>query len=122
MQKLIDLLNQWLPTTWLYEYYYTICYKEYCWGEVTKIYAKIRAKFIPTGDHDADITHLICLKKYEFVEWLLANKKIDTKWLDVTYIQDKITKKQKRILWVDRVVMLLAISEDPVKSLISILK
>lgn len=30
MQKLIDLLNQWLPTTWLYEYYYTICYKEYC--------------------------------------------------------------------------------------------
>jgi hypothetical protein len=38
--------------------------------------AKIRQKYKATGDRDADMTHLICLKAYGFIKRLVDNDKI----------------------------------------------
>ena len=127
MEKLIELLNERLPTSDLYEFYDKIYYKEYCWGEIIKIIAKIRQKYKATGDRDADMTHLICLKKYEFIKWLVGNDKIDTfRILEKRFDTQKWYEREHYHTvneWnTDLLLMLLAISDNPIDFLIQILK
>lgn len=144
MEKLIELLNERLSTSDLYDFYDKIYYKEYCWGDVIKIMARIRDKFKPTGDRDADMTHLICLKKYEFIKWLVDNNKIDDEennrinrrkvcWEDKhwkfrickLYINCAETEEDLDVELFDdyeRLLMHLAIQDEPIDFLCSILK
>lgn len=132
MDKLIQLLNERLSTSDLYDFYDKIYYKEYCWGKVIKIMAKIRQKYKATGDRDADMTHLICLKKYEFIKWLLYNNKIAS---DGIKPRDKLVKEitildqDGNAIWWDnkyteeeQLLMYLSIQDNPIEFLISILK
>lgn len=128
MEKLIELLNERLSTSDLYDFYDKIYYKEYCWGDVVKIMARIRDKLKPTGDRDADMTHLICLKKYEFIKWLVYNNKIDR--LTFCTVETPSSKYEDFDLWPETpredytniLLMDLAIQEKPIEFLISILK
>lgn len=119
MNKLINLLNKWLLTSDLYEFYDKIYYEEFCWGKIIKIMAKIRQKYKATGDRDADMTHLICLKQYEFIKWLVDNNKID--W------NNKIPEywgawSEYRCDDYENILINLALNDEPLKFLVSIIK
>jgi len=128
MDKLIELLNEWLQTSDLWEFYDKIYYEEFCWGKVIKIMAKIRQKYKATGDRDADMTHLICLKKYEFIKWLVENNHI--KWDVFCTVATPSSKYEDFDLWPETpredytniLLMDLAIQNNPIEFLISILK
>lgn len=122
--KLIELLNEWLQTSDLWEFYDKIYYEEFCWGEVIKIMAKIRQKYKATGDRDADMTHLICLKKYEFIKWLVDNDKIDqtNKFCVSVNVEWKGMGYTKAFEGYESLLMLLAIQNEPINFLCSILK
>lgn len=64
----------------------------------------------------------IISKEYWFIKWLLCEEKIDTKYLDTVTVRDKIFKVEKRKSWEERLLMLLAIQDEPIEFLISILK
>ena len=130
--KLIELLNEWLPTSCLYDIYDKMYYTEYCGWDVIKIMAKIRDKYKPHWDRDGDFTHLICLKQYEFIKWLLYNNKITSDWIKP---RDKLVKEitildqDGNAIWWDnkyteeeQLLMYLSIQDNPIEFLISILK
>lgn len=123
MEKLIKLLNErgnkMLP--WVPEYYSK-------WGN---IYLKFKA---PLSWEWKIENEVICGKRYEFIKWLVENDKIDIKKLiikgEMRSWWDFDNKKWDEETWEESwnkyfselCLMILAIQDEPIEFLISILK
>lgn len=97
---------------------------EYDWWDYVKnwltISEKIKFEDYVSLTYYKDMTYEIISKEYRFIEWLVENDKIDFKKLydDVSdYCEDLVPYPAY-----DCLLMLLAISEQPLKDLLSYLK
>lgn len=70
------------------------------------------------------IVSMIISKQFWFIKWLVENDKIDTiPLIDEFRLQIKLNSwSLGELWWADRILMLLAISENPIEDLISYLK
>lgn len=97
MEKIVNLLNEYEEQeSWSYDKKYWI----YIWW----------------GD-DLDYECFICSKKFWFIKWLVENEKIDFKKLTVNYIYH-----DDEWSWEKELLMQLAIQDEPIEFLVSILK
>ena len=110
MEKLIELLNEF--------------YKEE-WDIFRAIQHNDRLKVFELENDDLVRDTAIISKQYWFIKWLVENEKIDyeklsKEWFIVrTYDLDEIGESFD---YVERLLMLLSIQDEPIKFLISILK
>ena len=116
MEKLIELLNECKPTVSCANF------KEHYEFIDDDIYL-IREWM----DGEEEQFHMyVCYKKGDFIKWLVENDKIDFEWMSwnwklISYLTDEKDYKWNDIKeWV--VLMLLSISDTPIKDLISYLK
>ena len=117
--KLIELLNEYLFGLWrktIIESYRKDCLEDVCWT----------FRWIVEWKKDYPYTSIwgieVISKKFWFIEWLVENDKIDTEsYCRITSIERKWEKDVYRDE-VDSLLMLLAIQDEPIEFLISILK
>lgn len=114
MEKLLKLLNEYKPLGPQKE--------EYC-IEGTELYIKTR--IYAEVDNYLNYTTQVISKKFWFIQWLVLGSKIDTDelikhWYVVkTHDLDELWDNYS---YEDSLLMLLAIQDDPISFLISILK
>lgn len=103
MEKLIKLLNEYEETKATRDYTRRIekqnktriCWTEYTWAYVD----------------DEEAERIIISKKYKFIKWLVDNDKIDESKIEI-----------HRFSFYESVLMELAIKDEPIDFLISVLK
>lgn len=111
MEKLIELLNEYSKKnqeySWEIEWKDIIAYSHFWeWYETIRVSESI-----------------IISKWYEFVKWLVATDKIETRRLETVEIIPKFWWTiWKKAIWEKRILMLLSINDNPIDYLISILK
>jgi hypothetical protein len=104
MEKLIELLNEYVKELWIWNYVW--------WHN---------KKTVENSD-------FIITKKFWFIKWLVDNDKIDLKELDKSerkpmYSFEEEWKLWFKLFWVyESLLMLLSIQDNPIDFLISILK
>jgi len=118
MEKLVELLNEFeigkpaRDYTWRIEKQNEtrICWTEYTWAYVD----------------DEEAERIIISKKYKFIEWLVKEDKIDfykvsqaENELEVDVNVYKLSYEDDNYYWL---LMILAIQDEPIKFLISVLK
>lgn len=116
MDKLIELLNEYRPNSWM-EYMWWIAY---IWADQYSY---------PV---DCEVLTIIS-KEYGFIKRLVENDKIElhelskkelaTWWsLENNILDEENTKENWIKFWTENLLMLLAIQDEPIEFLISILK
>lgn len=120
MEKLIELLNEYEKSKDFRDYEWRIEKKSKerpCW---TLIMWMSWEQFTWAYIDDEEMERIIISKKYEFIKWLVENDKINYLQL----IEDNTWNILKENWWDNKTVllMLLAIQDEPIKFLISILK
>ena len=111
--KLIELLNEYEKENKsdLYYKFELENWELYCYNDVSDVLWTMQ-----------DEAMVICSKKFWFIEWLVENEKIDIEsYCRITSIERKWEKDVYRDE-VDSLLMLLAIQDEPIEFLISILK
>jgi hypothetical protein len=115
--KLVELLNEYVEKYNKSDLYYKFeleNWELYCYNDVSDVLWTMQ-----------DEAMVICSKKFWFIKWLVENEKIDTNKLeeksdfrDVYYCFQPWKWKK----YYDVLIMLLAIQDEPIEFLISILK
>ena len=104
MEKLIELLNEydWTPTEW------------------KQIWDKIYFDWL---GWNSELHELIIISKYYgFIWWLVENDKIDTIKVDEDRLETIQYSEKERITIYNWLLMLLSISDEPIRFLCEILK
>jgi hypothetical protein len=123
MDKLIELLNEYevekKPSRLQRNYYLWFVHNFWKW------IMYIDEEWEDVDDYRTD--YEIISKEYGFIKWLVENKKIDRSTIHIYAepyydLRDYTTDDFKKINWVNELLMLLAIQNNPIEFLISILK
>ena len=117
MEKLIELLNEYIGDwqEWLYA-----CYP----------LDEDFDKFFHTKDWEGTLEEAqVISKKFWFIQWLVDNDKIDFNnvretnyWWEFNYYWTIPNSKRNKEIQIERLLMILAIQDNPIEFLISILK
>lgn len=110
MKKLIELLNDYSPLKDMSEY------SDKYW----KVW--IRTRLYAEPDVYENYTLQIISKKFWFIQWLVDNNKIDIQWAKNLLYESEIFNPLPYTDLAERLIMYLAIQDDPISFLISILK
>jgi hypothetical protein len=102
MEKLVELLNEYEKERWTNR----VCY----WVDIGVFQLFIMSEWITYR-----FSYVIS-KEYWFIKWLVENEKIDFSNIDFYFLQREQYTKTESLL------MLLAIQDNPIEFLISILK
>ena len=113
MEKLIELLNEYeTPRSWVvyksYDDYDWFFYWVDCDWETEIVWSD----------------SLICSKKYWFIQWLVENEKIDYWKRNPLFITELVGEQEKQVPYsfYEEMLIRLAVSDTPIKDLISYLK
>lgn len=105
MEKLIELLNEYVEKHNKSDLYYKFeleNWELYCYNDVSDVLWTMQ-----------DEAMVICSKKFWFIKWLVENKKVK----ELRPIEEERIYKQEELL-----LMELAIQDEPIEFLVSILK
>lgn len=111
MEKLLELLNDYSPLKDMSD--------EYC-VKYWKVW--IRTRLYAEPDVYANYTLQVISKKFWFIQWLVDNDKIDKQWAKNLLYESEVFNSLPYTDLVERLIMYLAIQDDPIEFLISILK
>lgn len=111
MEKLLQLLNEFYPVDWWDKEYHI---------EDSMVYVR---------DYDDDdifnyeiFTLNVISKRFWFIEWLIDNDKIDKQWAKNLLYESEIFNPLPYTDLAERLTMYLAIQDEPISFLVSILK
>ena len=110
MKKLLQLLNDSSPLKDM---------SEYC-DKYWKVW--IRTRLYAEPDVYANYTLQVISKKFWFIQWLVDNDRIDIQWAKNLLYESEIFNPLPYTDLAERLIMYLAIQDDPISFLISILK
>lgn len=111
MEKLLQLLNEYSPLKYPSDEY---CIEDGNLWIKTRIYAE--------PDVYTNYTLMVISKKFWFIQWLVDNDKIDEQWAKNLLYESEIFNPLPYTDLEERLIMYLAIQDDPISFLISILK
>lgn len=118
MEKLLKLLNEYEKSLWSDREWLWIIDED--WFFCTRK-SKKGHSIIQHSSLDEAILQIIS-KKFWFIQWLVDNDKIDIQWTKNLLYESEIFNPLPYTDLVERLIMYLAIQDDPINFLLSILK
>lgn len=106
MEKLFNLLNEYITSKW--------------WDEI-KCYAQMY-RFFFTEYLENIPEYVVISKEFWFIKWLVDNNKIDVQWAKNLLYESEIFNPLPYTDLSERLIMYLAIQDEPITLLISVLK